>query len=86
MFDSNIQLAKPKWGTLSKQGEICVHVHNNNIIRKQNITGSQQKIITNTFYIAQIDGDKSAELENRGIQAQRLILLNLFSIDFVGPF
>jgi hypothetical protein len=45
MYDSNTQLAKPKWGNLSKQGEICVHLrnNNNNIIRKQNITRSQQK-------------------------------------------
>jgi hypothetical protein len=78
MYDYNTQLAKPKWGTLSKQGEICVHLRNNNISRKQNITRSQQKIITNKFYIAQIDGDKSAELENKGTQGQRLILLNLF--------
>jgi hypothetical protein len=38
----------------------------------------KRKSLPTPFYIAQIDGDKTAELENRGTQAQRLI--------FVEPF
>jgi hypothetical protein len=87
MYDSNTQLAKPKWGTLSHNKErfafMCTTTTSLGNKTSQDLN---RKIITNTFYIAQIDGDKSAELENRGTQAQRLILLNLFSIDFVGPF